>query len=137
MEEEIRFLVKEIENLKRGNSCSSDGVPPELAELLLQNTKLKHRLAILKRACEAQELKTKSGKFGGEAKMESIQEQLVHTFTKAVESAFPDVPDVGVPVVPSPKFGDYQCNAAMQLTQLLKGQGIFHSSLIYYSKLSV
>jgi arginyl-tRNA synthetase len=56
--------------------------------------------------------------------MQSIQEGLVQTFTKAVEAAFPDVPDVGVPVVPSSKFGDYQCNAAMQLSQLLKAQGI-------------
>jgi arginyl-tRNA synthetase len=56
--------------------------------------------------------------------MQSIQEELVRTFTKAVEAAFPDVPDIGVPVVPSSKFGDYQCNAAMQLSQLLKAQGI-------------
>jgi arginyl-tRNA synthetase len=56
--------------------------------------------------------------------MQSIQEELMRTFTKAVEAAFPDVPDVGVPVVPSSKFGDYQCNAAMQLSQLLKAQGI-------------
>jgi arginyl-tRNA synthetase len=56
--------------------------------------------------------------------MQSIQEELVRTFTKAVETAFPDVPDMGVPVVPSSKFGDYQCNVAMQLSQLLKAQGI-------------
>jgi arginyl-tRNA synthetase len=56
--------------------------------------------------------------------MQCIQEGLVQTFTEAIEAAFPDVPDVGVPVVPSSKFGDYQCNAAMQLSQLLKAQGI-------------
>jgi arginyl-tRNA synthetase len=61
-----------------------------------------------------------------EIKMQSIQEELVRTFTKAVEAAFPDVPDIGVPVVPSSKFGDYQCNVAMQLSHLLKAQGIIH-----------
>lgn len=75
-------------------------------------------------ACEAQESKTKSS---GEVKMQSIQEELVRTFAEAVEAAFPDVPDVGVPVVPSSKFGDYQCNVAMQLSQLLKAQGNIHS----------
>ena len=78
-------------------------------------------LMCLLQACETQESKAKSG---GQVTMCSIQEELSDLFTKAVEAAFPDVPDAGVPVVPSPKFGDYQCNAAMQLTQLLKGQGI-------------
>jgi arginyl-tRNA synthetase len=72
-------------------------------------------------ACGAQESKMK---WSGDIKMQSIQEELVRTFTRAVEAAFPDVPDVGIPVVPSSKFGDYQCNAAMQLSQLLKAQGI-------------
>lgn len=55
--------------------------------------------------------------------MQCIQEELVQTFTEAVEAAFPDVPDVGIPVVPSPKFGDFQCNTALQLSQLLKARG--------------
>jgi hypothetical protein len=50
-EAEIKFLVQEIKKLQHGNNSdsSSDGVSAELAELLLQNTKLKHRLAVLKR----------------------------------------------------------------------------------------
>jgi hypothetical protein len=50
-EAEIKLLVHEIKELQLGNNNdnSSDGVPAELAELLLQNTKLKHRLAVLKR----------------------------------------------------------------------------------------
>jgi hypothetical protein len=49
-EAEIKLLVCEIRELQHGNSdSSSDEVPAELAELLLQNTKLKHRLAILKK----------------------------------------------------------------------------------------
>jgi hypothetical protein len=49
-EAEIKLLVHEIKELQHGNSdSSSDEAPAELAELLLQNTKLKHRLAILKK----------------------------------------------------------------------------------------
>jgi hypothetical protein len=50
-ETEIKLLAQEIRQLRDGNGSesSSDEVPAELAELLLQNTKLKHRLAILKR----------------------------------------------------------------------------------------
>jgi len=50
-ETEIKLLAQEIRQLQDGNSneSSSDEVPAELAELLLQNTKLKHRLVILKR----------------------------------------------------------------------------------------
>ncbi|XP_021925431.1 arginine--tRNA ligase, cytoplasmic isoform X2 [Zootermopsis nevadensis] len=119
-EAEIKSLVHEIKELHHGNinDDTSDGV---LSELLLQNTKLKHRLAILKRACEVQESKTR---YSGRSSMQCIQEELVQTFTEAVEAAFPDVPDVGIPVVPSPKFGDFQCNTALQLSQLLKARGV-------------
>lgn len=122
-ETEIKLLAQEIRQLRDGNGSesSSDEVPAELAELLLQNTKLKHRLAILKRACEVQESKMKSSE---KIRLQSIQEELVRTFADAIEVAFPDVPYDAVPVVPSSKFGDYQCNAAMQLSQLLKAQGI-------------
>jgi hypothetical protein len=50
-ETEIKLLAQEIRQLRDGigSESSSDEVPAELAELLLQNTKLKHRLAILKR----------------------------------------------------------------------------------------
>jgi arginyl-tRNA synthetase len=76
---------------------------------------------VILQACEAIESKTKCS---GKISMQCIQEELVRTFTEAIEAAFPDVPDVGVPVVPSSKFGDYQCNTAMQLSQLLKAQGV-------------
>jgi len=58
-----------------------------------------------------------------DSRMQSIQEELVRIFAEAIQTAFPDVPYDAVPVVPSSKFGDYQCNAAMQLSQLLKAQG--------------
>jgi arginyl-tRNA synthetase len=56
-------------------------------------------------------------------RMQSIQEVLTRAFADAIGAAFPNVQYGAVPVVPSPKFGDYQCNAAMQLVQLLKAQG--------------
>jgi arginyl-tRNA synthetase len=59
--------------------------------------------------------------------MQSIQEVLTRTFADTIKTVFPDVQYGAVPVVPSPKFGDYQCNAAMQLSQLLKAKGTtFH-----------
>jgi len=71
-------------------------------------------------ACEEQESKVKSVE---DSRMQSIQEVLTQTFADAIEAAFPGLQYSAVPVVPSPKFGDYQCNAAMQLSQLLKAQG--------------
>lgn len=59
----------------------------------------------------------------------SIILALKDVFEDAIKTAFPDLPDVPVVVAASdnPKFGDYQCNSAMPITKLLKGQGIlFH-----------
>ncbi|KAG8247691.1 hypothetical protein J6590_055637 [Homalodisca vitripennis] len=58
--------------------------------------------------------------------MESLLNSLTDVFTKAVCKAYPDVPDPPVPLTTSSsaQFGDYQCNAAMPIAQLLKGQGI-------------
>lgn len=57
--------------------------------------------------------------------MESLLESLADLFTTAVGTAYPDIPDAPVPlsVSGSSQFGDYQCNAAMPIAQLLKGQG--------------
>lgn len=52
--------------------------------------------------------------------MESPRDVLLKLFRQAVRAAFPDVEDPLVPVLPSSneKFGDYQCNAAMPLSQV-------------------
>lgn len=59
--------------------------------------------------------------------MENIVDILVELFRKAVKAAYPDIPDIVIPVAPSPpqfpKFGDYQCNAALHVAKLLKDQG--------------
>lgn len=57
--------------------------------------------------------------------MESPRDILLKMFKQAVRAAFPDIEDPLVPVLPSTneKFGDYQCNAAMPLSQALKKAG--------------
>lgn len=58
--------------------------------------------------------------------MESIQDKLNELFSSAITKAFPDLTDP--PVVISlcgnnVKFGDYQCNSAMAISNLLKQIG--------------
>jgi hypothetical protein len=50
-ETEIKLLEQELRQLqdRNSNDSSSDDVPAELAELSLQNIRLKHRLAVLQR----------------------------------------------------------------------------------------
>lgn len=72
--------------------------------------------------------------------MESLLESLTELFTTAVSSAYPDVPDAPVPlsVSGSSQFGDYQCNAAMPIAQLLKGQGEYsenHQCQLFWCKI--
>ena len=62
----------------------------------------------------------------------SILETLNKLFACATERAFPDLPDAPVNVGPSTNasFGDYQCNSAMAIANLIKSQG--NESLIPY-----
>jgi arginyl-tRNA synthetase len=51
--------------------------------------------------------------------MVSILEVLQHLFGQAIRSAYPNLIDPPVMVVPSTsKFGDYQCNSAMGLAKV-------------------
>ncbi|KAL0279634.1 UNVERIFIED_CONTAM: hypothetical protein PYX00_001145 [Menopon gallinae] len=56
----------------------------------------------------------------------SIHLALSEVFEDAIKNAFPDLVDVPILIALSsnPKFGDYQCNSAMPIAQLLKGQGV-------------
>ncbi|XP_039304484.1 probable arginine--tRNA ligase, cytoplasmic isoform X3 [Solenopsis invicta] len=61
----------------------------------------------------------------GTAETLSIRDQLCSIFHKAISTTYPDITDPPVIVTTSsnPKFGDYQCNSAMPLAQLLSISG--------------
>ncbi|KAL1130407.1 hypothetical protein AAG570_013345 [Ranatra chinensis] len=68
-----------------------------------------------------------AGKLNDETRMKKgILHHLSTIFEQAVALAFPDIVDILVPVAPSsrPQFGDYQCNAAMPISNALKNRGI-------------
>lgn len=58
--------------------------------------------------------------------LSSIQNALYEFFKEAIRLEFPDLTEVPILIALSnnPNFGDYQCNSAMPITQLLKAQGI-------------
>ncbi|XP_002403306.4 arginine--tRNA ligase, cytoplasmic [Ixodes scapularis] len=118
-EAEAQALALELKKLQENSGPPENfAPPPELVALQTENAKLKYRLEILKRSVEEEESKSK--RF-----MESPRDVLLKLFRQAVRAAFPDVEDPLVPVLPSSneKFGDYQCNAAMPLSQALKKAG--------------
>lgn len=118
-EAEAEAISAEIKKLENADGILEDALAsPELAALQTENAKLKYRLQILKRSVAEEEAKCQ--KF-----MESPRDALLKLFVHAVRAAFPDVEDPLVPVLPSTneKFGDYQCNAAMPLSQALKKAG--------------
>lgn len=58
--------------------------------------------------------------------MENIQEILTNLFAKAISLAFPDLTDPPIVITLSgnnPKFGDYQCNSAMPISNIYKQLG--------------
>lgn len=58
--------------------------------------------------------------------MEGISDILCNIFDDAIRKAFPDLVDPPVVIALSgnnPKFGDYQCNSAMPISNVLKEKG--------------
>lgn len=58
--------------------------------------------------------------------MHSITDILTDLFSKAISSAYPDVPEAPVVIALSgnnPKFGDYQCNSALPIANIFKQTG--------------
>ncbi|KAK3524452.1 hypothetical protein QTP70_029320 [Hemibagrus guttatus] len=113
-EKEIQSLQAEVENLKETEFTS-----PALEELREENTRLKYRLNILKKTM--QEENSYSSK-----SMTNINQRLQEIFGCAISVAFPDLENPPLTVTPSqqPKFGDYQCNSAMAMSQMMKGKGL-------------
>lgn len=122
VELEIRALQKTMDDVR--NNVLEDS-SPELEKLQVENMKLKHRLAVLNRAIAAEQcLSSTSTAIGGTV---SILDHLNDIFTQAISTAFPqvcmDVPTV-ITVSSTPKFGDYQCNNAMQIVQKMKALNV-------------
>uniref|UniRef100_A0A8D2MMX5 Arginine--tRNA ligase, cytoplasmic n=1 Tax=Zonotrichia albicollis TaxID=44394 RepID=A0A8D2MMX5_ZONAL len=110
-ENEIKLLSAEIERLKNFGCL---GVSPSLEGLRDENAKLKYRLNFLKKSL--QEERSKSTK-----SMININSCLQEIFGAAIQAAYPDLENPPLVVTPSqqPKFGDYQCNSAMGISQIL------------------
>ncbi|GAA6232524.1 arginine--tRNA ligase, cytoplasmic isoform X2 [Lates japonicus] len=113
---EIRNLSAEIESLKNPQNLSSS---TRLDELREENAKLKYRLNILKRSL--QEERTYCSK-----SMMNINQRLQEVFGEAIRASCPELDNPPLAVTPNQqaKFGDYQCNSAMAMAQMLKAKGI-------------
>ncbi|XP_034251307.1 arginine--tRNA ligase, cytoplasmic [Thrips palmi] len=130
LEDKLQYLRtelnKNVSDLELPAHTAVAGLPDELAQLITDNIKLKMRSAVLKRAIEEEE---KSGKRKPEMREpvvgSSILNALEKYFAVAVQRAYPELPDAPVIISLSgnSKFGDYQCNSAMPITQLLKAKG--------------
>ncbi|XP_062867987.1 arginine--tRNA ligase, cytoplasmic [Trichomycterus rosablanca] len=112
-EREVKSLWAEVENLKNSEFSS-----PELDDLREENARLKYRLNILKKSLqEERSYNSKS--------MTNINQRLQDIFGHAICIAYPDLENPPLAVTPSqqPKFGDYQCNSAMAMSQMMKVKG--------------
>ncbi|XP_041656824.1 arginine--tRNA ligase, cytoplasmic [Cheilinus undulatus] len=112
-EQEIRSLSAEIESLRNPQNQFSS---PRLEELREENARLKYRLNILKREEKAHCSKA----------MLNINQRLQEIFGEAIRASCPELDDPPLAVAPNQqaKFGDYQCNSAMGMSQMLKAKGM-------------
>jgi len=123
-EKEIEKLAVELESLKKNTPVSGGGkgnddadVPEELLKLRQENTRLKYRLNILKKAVEKEILPCNNDG------ITNISQTLVSFFTQSITTCFPDLANPPCPILPSSKGGDYQFNGAMAIAGLLKAKG--------------
>ncbi|KAL7989261.1 hypothetical protein Chor_011927 [Crotalus horridus] len=112
-EREIKFLTAEIDHLKNYGCL---GASPTLEELREENAKLKYRLNILQKSLHEERHREKS--FKG---MININHRIQELFKAAIKAACPDLENPPLAVTPSQqsRFGDYQCNSAMSISQIL------------------
>ncbi|XP_072944916.1 arginine--tRNA ligase, cytoplasmic [Epargyreus clarus] len=134
-EKEAKAIEEELEKLSNGDlSYAGD---ERLDALLADNEKLKHRLAILEKAIETEKLNPVKKEprelptiITDLSAIESnilVVEELSNVFEIAIAAAYPDLDEPPVSVTISgnnPKFGDYQCNSALAISQILKGKGV-------------
>ncbi|CAI5766425.1 arginine--tRNA ligase, cytoplasmic [Podarcis lilfordi] len=112
-EKEIKFLTAEVDRLKNYGCL---GVSPNLEGLREENAKLKYRLNVLQKSLQEERSRSKPSKG-----MININSRLQDIFGVAIKAAYPDLENPPLLVTPSQqsKFGDYQCNSAMSITQIL------------------
>nr|XP_033783190.1 arginine--tRNA ligase, cytoplasmic isoform X1 [Geotrypetes seraphini]XP_033783191.1 arginine--tRNA ligase, cytoplasmic isoform X1 [Geotrypetes seraphini] len=113
-EKEIKLLAAEIDSLKHTKSLNSF---PSIEGLREENAKLKYQLNILRKSLEEERKKSTKA-------MININKCLQDIFRNAIKAAFPELenPPLAVTVSQQPKFGDYQCNSAMSIAQMLKAR---------------
>ncbi|KAI4882808.1 hypothetical protein NFI96_012252 [Prochilodus magdalenae] len=116
-EREIKSLSAEIEKLK--NPQNLDLSSTSLDDLREENARLKYRINILKKSL--QEERSYSSK-----SMTNINQRLQEIFGDAINVAYPDLENPPLAVTPNQqaKFGDYQCNSAMAMAQMMKAKGL-------------
>ncbi|XP_066471013.1 arginine--tRNA ligase, cytoplasmic [Tiliqua scincoides] len=112
-EKEIKFLTVEIDRLK---NVGCVGVSPSLEGLREENAKLKYRLNVLRKSLQEERNRGKQTKG-----MININSRLQGIFGAAIKAAYPDLENPPLAVTPSQqsRFGDYQCNSAMSISQIL------------------
>ncbi|ROJ62557.1 Arginine--tRNA ligase, cytoplasmic [Anabarilius grahami] len=115
-EREIKLLQDEIERLRDPQQLNFTS--SQLDVLREENSRLKYRLNILKTSL--QEEMSQNGKT-----MLNINQRLQQIFGEAISTAYPDLENPPHAVTPNQqaKFGDYQCNSAMAMSQMMKAKG--------------
>ncbi|XP_067232630.1 arginine--tRNA ligase, cytoplasmic [Chanodichthys erythropterus] len=115
-ESEIKLLRDEIERLRDPQQLNFTS--SQLDVLREENSRLKYRLNILKTSL--QEEMCQNGKT-----MLNINQRLQQIFGEAISTAYPDLENPPHAVTPNQqaKFGDYQCNSAMAMSQMMKAKG--------------
>lgn len=137
-EKDAKAIEEELDKISKGDlSYIGD---PRLEKLYSENEKLKHRLVILENAIKAESSGSQKPAVSKEKKLPTlitdinsvegnicIVDELKNIFEFAIGSAYPDLEDPPIVITLSgnnPKFGDYQCNSAMPISQLLKAKNI-------------
>ncbi|KAF4098333.1 arginine--tRNA ligase, cytoplasmic [Onychostoma macrolepis] len=115
-EGEIKLLQYEIERLRDPQELNFTS--SQLDELREENSRLKYRLDILKRSL--QEEMSQNDKV-----MLNVNQRLQQIFGEAISTTYPGLENPPLTVTPNQqaKFGDYQCNSAMAMAQMLKAKG--------------
>lgn len=135
-EKQAKAIEEELDKIAKGDlSFVGD---PKLDKLLSDNEKLKHRLAILENAIKAEsssipvkkETRKRPNLIMDINSIEGsicVLDELKNVFEIAIISAYPSLEDPPVVITLSgnnPKFGDYQCNSAMPISQILKSKNV-------------